>query len=641
VAEEPQLPSAADAGLASPSNTAAPVVAAPVQLAGPSADKSVVKADPAANAAALNYTVKRGDSLAQIAKSVAPRPDAFNASMAAIFESNRAAFIDNSIHKLREGAELAIPDASELGRRNSKAALQVLAQFDDRADPYFQRMAAAPKAVKPAQQADASVTGEIDKVKPAAPPPKAEDQLKVSQSRKDDKSGEAARNAQAEELLIREKALREANDRIAALEKNIADMQRLLELRSGAAKVESGKADAPVADAGKPDPGKASPADAATDPAKEGAKDTSKELASDKPAQTAEATAKPDGELAAVEDKKPEAQLEDEPDGDESKKAKPWYKNGLLWGGVGGALALGGGAAGFFFLKRRKAAAADDAAGHPAGEPTADLLNADLGSSDHHSDDDFSALAAEPADADTGAVLSDHAEPSGELSEAGELAGLGEVAADEIAADDGGALLSGGLLDDSADQAESPVANVDLDFETAAAGDSDGGSLLPPEMSAGDPPKPGTAATSAANDFMDELDSMSAQTLEAEQALDALKAQSNASADGPLDDDFAALGDDPLAGADALGESVSDETVDRIDDALAEIDLDMPGVQDAPPVDKEDLAQWQEMETKLDLAAAYIEIGDGDSAKELLKEVLKKGDAGQLSKARDLMGRAG
>jgi pilus assembly protein FimV len=52
-------------------------------------------------------------------------------------------------------------------------------------------------------------------------------------------------------------------------------------------------------------------------------------------------------------------------------------------------------------------------------------------------------------------------------------------------------------------------------------------------------------------------------------------------------------------------------------------------------------AAWQEMATKLDLAAAYEEIGDKDGARELLEEVAKGGDATQQQKAKSMMTKLG
>ena len=47
--------------------------------------------------------------------------------------------------------------------------------------------------------------------------------------------------------------------------------------------------------------------------------------------------------------------------------------------------------------------------------------------------------------------------------------------------------------------------------------------------------------------------------------------------------------------------------------------------------------KWQDMATKLDLAVAYRDIGDKDGARELLEEVMKEGDAAQVSRAKELM----
>ena len=48
-------------------------------------------------------------------------------------------------------------------------------------------------------------------------------------------------------------------------------------------------------------------------------------------------------------------------------------------------------------------------------------------------------------------------------------------------------------------------------------------------------------------------------------------------------------------------------------------------------------ARWQEVATKLDLAKAYEEMGDKDGARELLKEVMKEGDAAQQQRAQTML----
>jgi pilus assembly protein FimV len=77
---------------------------------------------------------------------------------------------------------------------------------------------------------------------------------------------------------------------------------------------------------------------------------------------------------------------------------------------------------------------------------------------------------------------------------------------------------------------------------------------------------------------------------------------------------------------------------------MSGIDLDLPagdghGVEEmamAPAGHADMSASQMEMETKLDLAIAYQEIGDKEGARELLDEVIKGGSHEQISKANDM-----
>jgi pilus assembly protein FimV len=78
---------------------------------------------------------------------------------------------------------------------------------------------------------------------------------------------------------------------------------------------------------------------------------------------------------------------------------------------------------------------------------------------------------------------------------------------------------------------------------------------------------------------------------------------------------------------------------------LSDIDLDLPAGATAEPLPEMEMAgaaegemsaAHMEMETKLDLAIAYQEIGDKDGARELLDEVIKGGNSEQVGKAQAL-----
>lgn len=77
---------------------------------------------------------------------------------------------------------------------------------------------------------------------------------------------------------------------------------------------------------------------------------------------------------------------------------------------------------------------------------------------------------------------------------------------------------------------------------------------------------------------------------------------------------------------------------------LSSISLDLGGAALAPEVTSAesvgstlDPAKHQEMATKLDLAAAYQEIGDREGAQELLEEVVRGGDAEQQARAQQML----
>ncbi|NJM32842.1 MAG: hypothetical protein HC848_08325 [Limnobacter sp.] len=83
------------------------------------------------------------------------------------------------------------------------------------------------------------------------------------------------------------------------------------------------------------------------------------------------------------------------------------------------------------------------------------------------------------------------------------------------------------------------------------------------------------------------------------------------------------------AGPDSAEDEASDYESDLEDDSVAEPDSGSSEIDDAT---------WQEVATKLDLAGAYVEIGDAEGAKELLDEIVKKGDSEQVRKAKELLG---
>ena len=107
------------------------------------------------------------------------------------------------------------------------------------------------------------------------------------------------------------------------------------------------------------------------------------------------------------------------------------------------------------------------------------------------------------------------------------------------------------------------------------------------------------------------------------------------------DDDSPELGDDDsleLGDDDSL-ELGDDDSLELDDDEAIEFDLDDDEDLDLGEFDDDDdLNLDEDTSSKLDLARAYIEMGDNDGAKPLLQEVLAEGDDVQVSEANELLG---
>ena len=100
--------------------------------------------------------------------------------------------------------------------------------------------------------------------------------------------------------------------------------------------------------------------------------------------------------------------------------------------------------------------------------------------------------------------------------------------------------------------------------------------------------------------------------------------------------------------ADDLGLDLSDFSLDEdtgSDEAALDLDMDLElgGSEEPTLMTEEDSlgqslsAEGDEVATKLDLARAYIDMGDSDGAKGILQEVLEEGNDAQKSEAEDLL----
>lgn len=181
--------------------------------------------------------VKRGDTLWRIASENKPAELTLEQMLVLLFRNNPEAFVGQNMNRLRTGRILRLPEPSQYGEVSvTDARRDVRVQAADW-NAYRERLAAAAAqevpAASPAEQVAAGpITPRVVDEKPAAERPK--DVVRLSKGEPATGAAAAAPGARAveEELVARDRALQEANQRIARLEKTIKDLQSLLEVKS-------------------------------------------------------------------------------------------------------------------------------------------------------------------------------------------------------------------------------------------------------------------------------------------------------------------------------------------------------------------------------------------------------------------------
>jgi pilus assembly protein FimV len=167
--------------------------------------------------------VKAGDTLTEIASKLVANFDeaSLDQALISLYRANPQAFAGGSIHRLMAGAELKMPSQAMVKSVPQQEAKEI-AQSADAA--YRSGKGDLPLSALPSSKDKASTAiGDRLKVGPAA-----------------GLEGEAKRRM--EELLVQEKALSEAKQRIVELEKNIADLKKLMQ-NQGSGQVNTGAID--------------------------------------------------------------------------------------------------------------------------------------------------------------------------------------------------------------------------------------------------------------------------------------------------------------------------------------------------------------------------------------------------------------
>jgi pilus assembly protein FimV len=183
-------------------------------------------------------TAKDGDNATRIAKANLHANISLDQMLIALLRANPDAFAGNNINRLKSGAVLEIPSAAQAAEVDAKEANQVLVaqsrDFDE-----FRRRLAEGLPVRDMRSADRVSSGRVQATvedkKPAATSP---DRLTLSKGAIQGKAGE--------DKIARDRAAQEAATRVAELNKNISDLNKLGTATGG------GSAPATAASAARP-----------------------------------------------------------------------------------------------------------------------------------------------------------------------------------------------------------------------------------------------------------------------------------------------------------------------------------------------------------------------------------------------------
>jgi len=206
------------------------------------------------------YEVVRGDTLSKIAMRNKVEGVTLQQMLVALFRANQEAFVADNMNRLRAGKIVRIPDKDAAGAVAAVDARRIVsAQYADFNE--YRRSLGIAVASTPASQAGRQVSGQIsapreEKPVPSKEPPK--DELRLSRADDAKRGAKAAGTAAADDLAAKDNALKEAKERIALLEKNLQDMQKLAQIKSQTGAQLQQQAEA----------AKAAPAAKATEPAK-------------------------------------------------------------------------------------------------------------------------------------------------------------------------------------------------------------------------------------------------------------------------------------------------------------------------------------------------------------------------------------
>jgi pilus assembly protein FimV len=217
---------------ATPTPPPAPVAPPPVREEKPAVVEKIVS-EPVADFGPTRQT-QSGDTLGKIANATKHEGVSLEQMLVGLYQNNPDAFIGKNLNRLKSGVILSIPDKESIEAIPEADAKKILLAQSGDWNAYRQKLAsaAAQAPAKPdsaSQQTAGKITAKVEEK--TLPAEQGKDQVKVSRSEVAGKSA-GKTGLSEEDQIARDRALKEAQERLLVLEKNVSELQKLLEMKN-------------------------------------------------------------------------------------------------------------------------------------------------------------------------------------------------------------------------------------------------------------------------------------------------------------------------------------------------------------------------------------------------------------------------
>ena len=234
-----QTPAPAPVTAAKPSPEPEPAVkTGPAPAPAPASSATSDPKPDTSSSSASEVKVKSGDTLSKIAVRNLPSGVTLEQMLVALYRANPNAFAGSNMNRLKAGTILRLPEATDVmavpapdARREVVVQAKDFSSFRGNLASAVAKAAPSVAAAPESKSAQGQVTAKVDDK--AAPKADSKDQVKLARPQSSSAQtgatgGGTTTAAQADAALAKEKALKEANQRVAELERNVSEMQKLM-----------------------------------------------------------------------------------------------------------------------------------------------------------------------------------------------------------------------------------------------------------------------------------------------------------------------------------------------------------------------------------------------------------------------------